>query len=146
MRLLLFNREEELLSGLCISSRSGGISFSSSVFLSSFFLLLGFLSRFCISCCRSSGFSCCSRLGVSFCSRFCSISSKNNGGEGNGYEGGYDCGQNFFHLYYLQRECVWFYLCSLRAKKSIFCNCPVLKAVARISLLISSYVYLIQNI
>jgi hypothetical protein len=107
MRPLLFNREEELLlSRSGRSSRSGSRSsffFLGVSFFGSFFLLLGRFGFFlCISSRSSSG----SRSGSRSSSRLGGISSENNCREGNGYEGGYDCGQNFFHLYYLQRECV----------------------------------------
>ena len=61
-------------------------------FLYFFILYFNFTGRAC-----SSSF----RFYISFY-----FSSENYSGERKGYEGGYECGQNFFHLYYLQRECV----------------------------------------
>lgn len=78
------------------SSRSSFFNFFFFHFFFGFFGFFGFFSRFFHVSSRSSRLS--SRLG--------SFSSENNGREGQCYEGGNDCGQNFFHLYYLQNKLV----------------------------------------
>jgi hypothetical protein len=100
MRLFRAFAKSELL-----CSRSGSRSscvFFLFNFFSCFFCFFCFLSRLCFFLCissRSSNVSTSSRS-----SSFSSISSENNSREGNSYEGGYDCGQNFFHVYYLQKN------------------------------------------
>lgn len=104
MRLFsAFAKSELLCSRSSRSSRSSGCFFFHALldnFLTAFFLLYGFLYFFLLGFHftgrgDSGRLSLNVRLHVS-CEYYC--------GEGNGNEGGYDCGQNFFHLYYLQRN------------------------------------------
>src|SRR6185369_6985562 len=99
MRLFSAFAKSELL---CSRSSFSRLSFFFLLCFFCFFCFFCFLSRLCFFLCFSSSSGSFSRSS----SRLGSISSENYGGERNSYEGGNDCGQNFFHLYYLQRECV----------------------------------------
>lgn len=116
MRLFSAFAKNELL---CSRSSRSSSRCSCVFFLFYFFSFLCFFCFFSRLCffflyCRSSSVSrSSSRLG--------SISSENDGGEGNSYEGGYDCGQNFFHLYYLQRN-VFDLLLQTACQKLLFRN------------------------
>jgi len=94
MRLFSYSVKEELLGG-----RSSSRSFFFFHFFFGFFGFFGFLGRFLLFFFHVSGRSS-SRLSGGLGG----VSGENNCGEGNGYENGNDAGQNFFHLYYLQKD------------------------------------------
>lgn len=136
MRLFsVFAKSELLCSRSSRSSRSS--SRSSYVFLLSFFcsFFLGnfFLGRLCFFLYFSSRSSYVSTSSRS--SRLSSISSENYGGERNSYEGGYDCGQNFFHLYYLQRDMFVLLSAGGVPKKILFISACFLRAYTKSHLL-----------
>jgi len=98
MRLFCTYAKSELLSR---SSSRSSFFFLHFNFLG-FFCFFSFFSRLCFRLCFSSRSSGSGRSSRS--SSFLSRSSECNSGERNSYEGGNDCGHNFFHLYYLQRD------------------------------------------
>lgn len=102
MRLFTSFVKNELLCSR--SSRSSGVSSrSSGVFLNSFLYFLGFLHYFFCRLC-----SCISSRSGNFSRSSCRSSRRSESycGERNCYEGGYECGHDFFHLYYLQRNVI----------------------------------------
>src|SRR6185369_134282 len=115
MRLFVTQVKKKLLCSR--SSRSSSRSFFFFHFFFGFLSFFGFFSRFFLFFFHVSSRS--SRLS----SRLGSVSSENNGRERQCYEGGNDCGQNFFHLYYLQINWLRCLLYSRhRAKQKLNCN------------------------
>jgi len=105
MRLFSTSAKCELLCSRSSRSRRGGGFFFHALldnFLAAFFLLYGFLYFFLLGL-HFTGRGDGGRLSLDIRLH---VSSENYSGEGNSYEGGYDCGQNFFHGVLPPKECV----------------------------------------